>query len=125
LYDGNGKDGSTFLMGLIDVEKLMKKDAYDTNRSGEKGDLSGSGRPLVGGVSGGGRVVQKALDNSDLPTLAAKMEKNAYTGLEKSDPSCRNHAIVSESEATKQKKGPAAPAYKGMDFSHSRKGEFY
>jgi len=73
LYDGNGKDGRTFLMGLIDVEKLQEKDAYDTNRSGEKGDRSGSGRPLVGGVSGGGRVDQKALDNSDLPSLAAKM----------------------------------------------------
>jgi hypothetical protein len=73
LYDGNGKDGRTFLMGLIDVEKLQEKDAYDTNRSGEKGNRSGSGRPLVGGVSGGGRVDQKALDNSDLPPLAAKM----------------------------------------------------
>jgi DNA primase catalytic core len=54
LYDGKGKDGKPFVPGLIDVEKL-KACAYDNNRSGEKGQWSGSGRPRVGGRSGGGR----------------------------------------------------------------------
>jgi hypothetical protein len=39
------------LPGLIDVEKLR----YDGNRSGLKGNKSGSSRPQVGGMSGGGR----------------------------------------------------------------------
>ena len=39
------------LPGLINVEKLR----YDGNRSGLNGNKSGSSRPQVGGVSGGGR----------------------------------------------------------------------
>jgi hypothetical protein len=45
LYDGNGKDGSLFLMGLIDVDQLRcdQKQAnnykYDENKSGLKGQI--------------------------------------------------------------------------------------
>ncbi|HEX7771754.1 MAG TPA: hypothetical protein VF435_04990 [Pyrinomonadaceae bacterium] len=34
LYDGNGKDGSPFLCGLIEVDKLRGNHDYDVNRSG-------------------------------------------------------------------------------------------
>jgi hypothetical protein len=94
LYDGNGKDGSTFLMGLIDVKRLRKKGDYEEKKSGVNGELSGleekksvPGRPLVGGWSGGGRVGQKALNKSDLPSLAAKMGKNAHIGLKENETS--------------------------------------
>jgi DNA primase catalytic core len=94
LYDGNGKDGSTFLMGLIDVKRLRKKGDYEEKKSGVNGKLSGleekksvPGRPLVGGWSGGGRVGQKALDNSDLSPLAAKMGKNTHIGLKENETS--------------------------------------
>jgi hypothetical protein len=53
LYDGQGKAGQPFLPGLIDVAQL--KHNYDTNRSGQNANRSGSGRPPVGGRSGGGR----------------------------------------------------------------------
>lgn len=63
LYDGNGKDGSPFLCGLIEVDKLRGNHDYDVNRSGVKVERSGSeanwsgpGRAEVGGVSGGGRI---------------------------------------------------------------------
>jgi hypothetical protein len=43
VYDGRGRDGQRFLAGLLDPEKLV-----DAERSG-------SGRPSVGPVSGGGQ----------------------------------------------------------------------
>jgi DNA primase len=54
LYDGQGQDGKPFVPGLIDVETL--RHTYDANRSVQNGQRSGSGRPPVGGQSGGGRV---------------------------------------------------------------------
>ena len=79
-YDGEGADGAPFLMGLIDTAALAAEQAanemsYDGNRSGPGDDRSGSGRPLVGPRSGGGRGAEhgetplpgKALDESDAP----------------------------------------------------------
>jgi hypothetical protein len=54
VYDGEGTDGSRFLSGLLDPATL-KKYRYDGERSGSDGQQSGSGRPPVGGQSGGGR----------------------------------------------------------------------
>jgi hypothetical protein len=55
LYDGQGKDGSRFFCGLIDVAEVAQKHGYDAERSGQNGERSGSGRPPVGPRSGGGR----------------------------------------------------------------------
>jgi DNA primase catalytic core len=60
VYDGEGADGAPFLMGLIDTDALAAEQAtnkvsYDGNRSGSGEDRPGSGRPLVGPRSGGGR----------------------------------------------------------------------
>jgi DNA primase catalytic core len=60
IYDGEGQDGAPFLMGLIDTaglatEQPMNEKSYDGNRSGPGEDRSGSGRPMVGPRSGGGR----------------------------------------------------------------------
>ena len=73
-YDGEGEDGSPFVMGLIDVaalaaelgaaepgatpERGANKKSYDADRSGSAQDRSGSGRPTVGLRSGGGRSVE-------------------------------------------------------------------
>jgi hypothetical protein len=51
LFERSAGDDRPVLPGLIDVEKLR----YDGNRSGLNGNKSGSSRPHVGGVSGGGR----------------------------------------------------------------------
>jgi len=53
LYDGEGDNGTPFLMGLIDVDELRD---YDQKRSGLADEKSGPGRPPVGPESGGGRV---------------------------------------------------------------------
>jgi hypothetical protein len=47
VYDGQGQAGERFLTGLLDPEKLR--------RSGQQAERSGSGRPLVGPESVGGR----------------------------------------------------------------------
>jgi hypothetical protein len=41
MYNGEGRDGSPFFPGLIDVEKLRKNMKNDENRSGVKPDKSG------------------------------------------------------------------------------------
>lgn len=56
LYDGEG-DAQRHLSGLIDVEvlRMTQADAYNAQRSGLDDERSGSGRPLVGEESAGGR----------------------------------------------------------------------
>jgi DNA primase len=57
LWDGQGRDGSPFLAGLIDPEAEGGLDSrgYDSDRSGANGERAGSGRASVGPRSGGGR----------------------------------------------------------------------
>ncbi len=55
LYFERDKDsGKPVLPGLLEVEKL-EKHACDEKKSGPEGEKSGSSRPQVGGMSGGGR----------------------------------------------------------------------
>jgi len=98
LYDGKGKDGKSFLMGLINVDKLRcrvselepepksvlaakdKKELiheYDVNKSGSMERKSGPSRPQVGPKSGGCRVSAKPLENKVLPIFLQESEKNA------------------------------------------------
>jgi post-segregation antitoxin (ccd killing protein) len=58
VYEGQGQDGTPFLTGLIAVETLQQP-SYDPQRSGQKGQRSGRGRPSVGTRSGGGRTPAK------------------------------------------------------------------
>ncbi len=53
-WDGAGRDGSAFVVGLLDPAALAAA-TYDPGRSGENGERSGPGRPPGGGWSGGGR----------------------------------------------------------------------
>jgi hypothetical protein len=58
-YDGQGKDGTPFLTGLIEPSSLQRKpqeQPYDGHRSGQNEGGSAPGRAQVGEVSGGGRV---------------------------------------------------------------------
>jgi DNA primase len=86
LYEGQGQEGETFLPGLIDVEELRR--VYDSDqsggkahRSGENGQRSGSGRPLVGPRSGGGRGREsedKSQDSKDLSDSEPESLENAH-----------------------------------------------
>jgi hypothetical protein len=59
-YNGEGKDGTPFLGGLIDVNALDAEHATHASTTptsrGSEGHFAGGGPPLVGGRSGGGRV---------------------------------------------------------------------
>jgi DNA primase len=55
LYDGEGEAGSPFVLGLSGLNH-----SYDGERSGQKPDWSGRGRPSVGALSGGGRTGKSA-----------------------------------------------------------------
>jgi len=114
LYDGQGKDGASFLMGLLEVEKL-REHGYDKSRSGVEVDRSGSGRPLVGPRPGGGREgrtdFQPAPDNGS-PVPEAESPQKTLIGEEKKKlsyvaaSSCRTDAGVLPLAAAPQ---PAAP----------------
>ena len=54
VYEGQGEDGTPFLTGLIDAAQLARP-GYDVKRSASQAQRAGPGRPVVGGVSGGGR----------------------------------------------------------------------
>ena len=54
VFERQGDSGKPTLSGLIDIEKLSGC-GYDTKKSGQNGQWSGSSRPQVGGMSGGGR----------------------------------------------------------------------
>jgi DNA primase catalytic core len=77
VYDGGGKDGSRFLPGLLDVEKL-RQCGYDAQRSGVNGERSGGGRPPVGAWSGGGRGAKNGDSSSESAPIPAQMPGNAH-----------------------------------------------
>ena len=70
LYDGAAETAEIArVSGLIDVEAL--KCNYEVERSGQNAHRSGSGRPLVGGRSGGGRGAELDASLENLKSLAA------------------------------------------------------
>jgi hypothetical protein len=79
LYDGAGKGGEQFLPGLIDPHSIAEK-VVDANRSGQDENRSGSGRPLVGGWSGGGRSGVEPMTARDSGENGTIRAKNALIG---------------------------------------------
>jgi DNA primase len=86
LYDGAGREGEPFLMGLIDAGAL--RGGYDANRSGleggwseEKDGWSYGGPPEVPPGSGGGpnpEIALNASGNGQLRGAAPEEPENAY-----------------------------------------------
>ncbi len=99
-YNGEGKNGETFMSGLLDVKKLGK---YDENRSGVNDDLSGTGRPQVGPKSGGCRGDNRPLssnDSKDVTPLNGKKPKIAYQEEEKIVPYIESHTDITADSGT-------------------------
>ena len=55
-WDGKGRDGERFMIGLADPAGLGRSHDYDENRSGPNGERSAPGRPPVGGWSAPGQT---------------------------------------------------------------------
>jgi len=95
LYEGQGKDGSRFVPGLIGIEELR---SYDTLRSGRKEEQSGLGRPPVGGWPAPGRAeappIPLAPEAAFLPLVAARFDEELLGG---------NGKVSSYPEAAKEK----------------------
>jgi len=97
LYDGQGQDGQTFMMKLIDTEKL-KKHHYDDKKSGVNTEKSGSSRPQVGAVSGLSRIDENQdndLLNNNLDNIPTFIAKNADQDKKNNKGSYRNHTLSS------------------------------
>jgi hypothetical protein len=81
IYDGGGKDGSRFVPGLLDVEKL--RDAppahnYEASHSGSGEVFSGSIRPAFGADSGRIPNGKNGVFPSDNAPQNANARKNAH-----------------------------------------------
>jgi DNA primase len=102
LYQGEGEAGESFLMGLIDVDRLR----YDGQRSGQNGDRSGSesDRSGVGpgGVrprSGGGPSAESGetrRPDEHLRVIQPAIAGNALLAPEEEAPSYRTHRAAAD-----------------------------
>jgi len=95
LYEGQGKDGSRFVPGLIDIEELR---TYDSRRSGQIEEQPGLGRPPAGGWPASGRTEATPIPPSPeaafLPLVAARFDEALLGGDKK---------VSSYPEAAKEK----------------------
>lgn len=99
LYQGEGKQGEPFLMGLIDVDKLR----YDENKSGQNGCRSGVGQPSVRGQSGGGQgeeITDKARDSKTSDDIEDDHAEKALLRPTKGNGSYRSHTQAISAKAT-------------------------
>jgi DNA primase len=82
VFERSGNDDKPVLPGLIDVEKLR----YDGNQSGLQGEKSGSSRPQVGGMSGGGRGKLEPVTADLGEDFGVFSGKNTDTGTREDSP---------------------------------------
>jgi DNA primase len=82
VFDRSASDDKPVLPGLIDVEKLR----YDGNRSGLNEEKSGSSRPQVGGMSGGGRGRPEPIAIGLGTDFRPFCGKNTDTGVREQEP---------------------------------------
>ena len=88
LYDGGGKDGSSFLMGLLDIEALKKKEKtkkyqYDARWSVRDKKFPPLSRPQIGTKSGVSRVDLNPLEKRVLLAISLEKLKKAHLDINK------------------------------------------
>ncbi len=102
LYQGEGEGGEPFLMGLIDVDALREKQAYDEKKSGQNGERSGVGQPPVRGQSGsgqGGKNGRKPGNGKACGDLDGENTEKALIRPKRGNGSYRNHASAMSAKA--------------------------
>ncbi|MGH8228505.1 MAG: toprim domain-containing protein [Steroidobacteraceae bacterium] len=91
-YEGEGKDGQTFLPGLIEVERLQSPTTTSTSR-GVTGEFAGPTRPQRGGFAARSRVGENGANADAARALADRDENPSETASRKekiSTPSYRD-----------------------------------
>jgi DNA primase len=91
VYNGEGKEGAKFLMGLITIEKLREGElglAYDEDRGGQNGEWGMPGAPQGHRRGTGGAVVQ----NGSKPSIHAGCEANGSVHGSKTHAGVSAHA---------------------------------
>jgi DNA primase catalytic core len=73
--------GRPMLSGLIEIESL-RKHGYDEKKSGAAGQLSGSSRPQVGGVSGVVKTISSPMPMRVSEDTEFEIEESTYTGAQ-------------------------------------------
>jgi len=111
LYEGEGKDGGRFVLGLVDVDRLARE--YDLNRSGSETGRSAPGRPPVGGWSGGGRGVEDTDSEEERAGFEGFDPRRTSTGSLPKSPSY-------SSEAPESPSYPKAPGSKDPGDSENQ-----
>jgi hypothetical protein len=76
LYDGQGRDGKPFLMGLIDIEAL--KQTYDGKKEHPVSNLEPAKSPQVEGVEDGRSVGSSAANGLNASTVRTALRKNGH-----------------------------------------------
>ncbi len=80
LYRGEGEDGKKFVLGLVDVAKLRKRQAMTESSRGEEGVFAEPKRPQSGTKAGGERSPEMPTEpacEAALPKEEAKKPENA------------------------------------------------
>jgi hypothetical protein len=97
IYNGQGKDGRPFLMGLIDTAKLRAANKiYDAKWPGEKHRKSPPSRPQVGPESGGCRgdeIIPLAASEKPLEQLSEKIAEKSHIGVPFLNPPSHHSAM--------------------------------
>jgi DNA primase len=76
LYDGQGRDGKPFLMGLIELEALKR--AYDGKKEHRKGQLEGSSSPQGARLEPGSCEPECFSQGLNTASLRTAPKKNGY-----------------------------------------------
>jgi DNA primase len=98
LYDGQGKDGTPFLAGLLDIERLHACD-YDKKKSGVEEEKSGPSRPQVAPGPGPSRAAEnreKPMADAGLVLSGAEATSNSRLGLREVAPSYESPSYAQE-----------------------------
>jgi hypothetical protein len=88
VYDGAGKDGAAFLVGLIDAARLGHQ--YDGNLAGAAGENAAPTRGQSGPLAGDGRIGETAsssMQNGSLSRNGAPGSQKALSGVARETPS--------------------------------------
>jgi hypothetical protein len=92
VFDGEIAGDVRHASGLIDVEELKR--AYDDERSGSGGRLSGSGRAAVGELSVGGPTTETVAEAKPRAALSPTHALNGETARPRRRPSSAAHAVA-------------------------------